>query len=73
MIVFAVAFVLTALVVAVILISVTFRDAAFCPRRETMVDIVGGRCAHRATTCANAPLGCERECIKLSTFTARAS
>jgi hypothetical protein len=72
MTVFAVAFVLTALVVAVILVSATFRDAAFCPRREAMVDIVGGRCAYRAATCANAPLGCERECIKLSDFAARA-
>ena len=72
MIVFAVACVLTALVVAVILISVTFRDTAFCPRRETMIDIVDGRCAYRATTCANAPLGCERECIKVSDFAARA-
>lgn len=72
MIVFAVAFVLTALVIAVILVSVTFRDTALCPRRETMVDIVDGRCAYRTTTCANAPLGCERECIKLSDFGARA-
>jgi CDP-diacylglycerol pyrophosphatase len=72
MMVFAVAFVLTALVVAVLLVSVIFRDAAYCPRRETLVDIVQGRCAFRATTCANAPLGCERECIKLSNFTARA-
>jgi hypothetical protein len=73
MIVFAVAFVLTALVVAVILVSSTFRDSAFCPRRESLVDIVDGRCAFRATTCANAPLGCERECSKLSDFAARAS
>jgi hypothetical protein len=72
MIVFAAAFVLIALVVAVLLISVSFRDAALCPRRETLVDIVDGRCAYRATTCANAPLGCERECIKLSDFSARA-
>jgi len=72
MIVFAVAFVLTALVVAVLLVSVNYRDTAFCPRRETMVDIVDGRCAYRATSCANAPLGCERECIKLSDFAARA-
>ena len=72
MVVFAVAFVLTALVIAVIFVSVTFRDSAFCPRRETLVDIVGGRCAFRATTCANAPPGCERECITLSDFTARA-
>ena len=72
MVVFAVAFVLTALVVAVILVSATFRDSAVCRRRETLVDIVDGRCAFRATTCANAPLGCERECIKLSDFTARA-
>lgn len=50
MIVFAVAFVLTALVVAVILVTSTFRG----------------------TTCANAPLGCERECIKLGDLTARA-
>ena len=66
MIVFAVAFVLTALVVA------AFRDSAFCPRRETLVDMLDGRCALRATTCAKAPLGCERECITLSNFTARA-
>lgn len=72
MMVFAVAFVLTTVVVALILVSVTFRDAAFCPRRETLVDIVDGRCAFRATVCANAPLGCERACIKLSNFTARA-
>jgi hypothetical protein len=72
MVVFAVAFVLTALVVTVILVSAAFRDSAFCRRRETLVDIVGGRCAFRATTCANAPVGCERECIKLSDFTARA-
>jgi hypothetical protein len=72
MIVFAVAFVLTALVVAVIAVSATFRNSAFCPRRETLVDMLDGRCALRATTCANAPLGCERECIKLSNFAARA-
>lgn len=72
MIVFAVAFVLTALVIAVIFASVTYRDTALCPRRETLVEIVDGRCAYRATTCTNAPLGCERECIKLSDFAARA-
>ena len=72
MIVFIVAFVLTALVVAVILLSVTVRDTAFCPRREALVEIVDGRCQYRATTCANAPIGCERECIKLSEYAARA-
>ena len=72
MIVFVVAFVLTALVIAVILVSVTFQNSAFCRRRETLVEIVNGQCVYRATTCANAPLGCERECIKLSDFSARA-
>ncbi len=72
MIVLIIAFVLTALVVAVILVSVTFRDTAFCPRREALVEIVNGRCQFRETTCANAPLGCERECVKLSDFAARA-
>jgi hypothetical protein len=73
MIIFAVAFLLAALVVSVILVSVTFRDAAFCPRRETLVDIVNGRCRVRGTTCAHAPIDCERDCIKLADFAARAS
>lgn len=73
MIVFAVAFVLIALVVAVILVSATLRNSAFCPRRESLVDIVHGRCALRTTTCANAPLGCERECITLGDFAPRTS
>jgi hypothetical protein len=72
MMVFAVAFVLTALAVTVILVSVTFRHTAFCPRRETLVDIVDGRCTYRATTCPDAPVGCERECIKLGDFAGRA-
>jgi hypothetical protein len=73
MIVLAVASVLIALVVAVILVNATLRDMVFCPRRESLVDIVHGQCALRATTCANAPLGCERECITLGDFAARTS
>jgi hypothetical protein len=73
MIVVAVAFVLTALVVAVIVINVMLRDTAYCPRREALVDIVEGRCQYRATTCASAPLGCERDCINVSSLVARAS
>jgi len=72
MIVFAVALVLTALVVAVIFVGVAFRSTAFCPRREALVEIVDGRCQHRAA-CAAAPIGCERECIGLSHFAARAA
>lgn len=72
MIVFAVALVLTGLVVAVILVSAAFRDTAFCPRREALVEIVEGRCRERET-CPAAPLGCERACIKLSDFAARAA
>jgi hypothetical protein len=71
MIVFAVALVLTALVVTVVLVSVAFRDTAFCPRREALVDIVDGRCRQRATTCADAPIGCERDCITVGQFAAR--
>ena len=33
---------------------------------------MNGKGEFRATTCANAPLGCEREFIKLSLFAARA-
>ena len=66
MIAFLVGLVLTALVVVVILASVTFRATAFCPRREALVEIIDGRCEYRATTCAGAPPECERECIKLS-------
>jgi len=73
MIVAAVALVLTILVVAVILVGVTFRNSAFCPRREALVEIVDGRCQYRATTCATAPAGCERECVALSDFAAGVS
>lgn len=72
MTVLIVAFVVTALVLAVVILGSKFRDAAFCPRRETLVEIVDGRCEYRASTCANAPFGCERECIKLSDVAARA-
>jgi hypothetical protein len=74
MIVFAVAFVVTALVLAVIVIGTKFRDSAFCPRRESMVEIVEGQCEYRVSgICANAPPGCERDCVKLSDFAARAA
>jgi hypothetical protein len=74
MIIVAVAFVVTAVVLAVVILGDKFRDSAFCPKRETVVEIVDGRCEFRATAaCANAPLGCERECIKLGDFATRAA
>ena len=66
MIAFLAGLVLIALVVVVILASVTFRGTAFCRRREALVQIIDGRCQYRATTCAAAPPECERECVKLS-------
>jgi hypothetical protein len=54
------------LVAVVIVVSVVVRDTAFCRRRDAFVRIVGGRCEHRATTCANAPAGCEGECVTLA-------
>jgi hypothetical protein len=73
MIVFAVAFAVTALVLAVIVVGTKFRDSAFCPRRESLVKIVDGQCEYRISgLCVNAPLGCERECIELSGFGVRA-
>jgi len=74
MLIFAIAFVVTAVVLAVAILGRTFRVSAFCPKRESVVDIVDGRCEFRATgACANAPSGCERECIELGDFTARAA
>ena len=66
MIEFLVGLVLTALVAVAIVVSVIVRETAFCRRRETFVRIIDGRCEHRATTCANAPAGCERECVSFS-------
>ena len=60
MIAFLAGLVRTALVVIVILTSVTFRATAFCRRREALVEIIDGRCRYQATTCANAPPECER-------------
>ena len=74
MIVFVVTSVLVALVIVAIALRESLRSLAFCPRRETIVDIVGGRCALReAGVCANAPSGCENECIMVSDLAARAS
>jgi hypothetical protein len=73
MVVFAVAFVVTAVVIAVILLGMKFRDTAFCPRRESLVDIVDGRCQYRDTTCTDAPAGCERQCITVDDFASRAA
>ena len=72
MIVIAVALVLTALVVAVVLVSGTFRAGAYCPRREALVEIIDGRCQYRGT-CASAPIGCERECLKIRDLAAHAT
>ncbi len=63
---FLVGLVLTTLVAVVIVASTVFRDTVFCRRRDRFVRIVGGRCEYRATLCANAPAGCEGECVKLS-------
>jgi hypothetical protein len=72
MIVFAVALVVSVVVLAVV-VGTRFRDAAFCPRRESMVEFVDGQCEYRISgICVNAPLGCERECIKLNDIAARA-
>lgn len=72
MLIFAIAFVVTAVVLAVAILGRTFQAFVFCPKRESVVEIVDGRCEFRATeSCANAPAGCERECIKLGNFAAR--
>jgi hypothetical protein len=74
MIVFIVTAVLVALVIVAIALRESLRSLAFCPKRETIVDIVGGRCALRGgDVCANAPLGCENECIMVSDLATRAS
>jgi hypothetical protein len=49
---FLIGSILTVLVVAVILASVTFRDTAYCRRRERVVHIIDGRCQYRANACA---------------------
>jgi hypothetical protein len=71
-------FVITAVLIALVLVAIALRESlrslAFCPKRETIVDIVDGRCALRGgDVCANAPLGCEKECIMVSDLAARAS
>jgi hypothetical protein len=71
-------FVITAVLVALVVVAITLRDSlrslAFCPKRETIVDIIDGRCALRGgDVCANAPLGCENECLRVSDLAARAS
>jgi hypothetical protein len=71
-------FVITAVLIALVLVAIALRESlrslAFCPKRETIVDIVDGRCALRGgDVCANAPLGCENECIMVSDLAARAS
>ena len=74
MVIFVITAVLVALVVVAITLRESFRSLAFCPKRETIVDIVDGRCALRGgDVCANAPLGCENECIMVSDLAARAS
>lgn len=74
MIVFAVALVVSVVVLAVAILGETFRGSAFCPKRETAIELVDGRCEFRATAaCANATSRCERECIKLRDLAARAT
>jgi hypothetical protein len=74
MIIVAISFVACAVVLAVAILGGRFRVSAFCSRRKTMVDIVEGRCEYRATAaCANAPSGCERECIERCDLAARAA
>jgi hypothetical protein len=74
MIIVAISFVVSAVVLVVAILGGRFRVSAFCPKRETMVDIVEGRCEYRATgACANAPVGCERECIERPDVAARAA
>lgn len=74
MLVFVVAAVVVAVVVTAIVLRETLRGVAFCPRRESMVEIVGGRCRDReGAACANAPAGCENECLPVSHLARRAS
>ena len=74
MLVFVVAAVLVAVVVAALVLRETLRGIAFCPRRESMVEIVGGRCRDReGAACVNAPAGCENECVMPSELARRAS
>jgi hypothetical protein len=69
-----VAVALLALVIAALTLRASLRSVAFCPRRETVVEITDGRCTYRAgDVCANAPLGCERECVMLGDLAERAS
>jgi hypothetical protein len=69
-----VAAVLVALVIVAITLRAGLRSVAFCPRRESVVEIVDGRCTWRAgDVCASAPLGCEHECVMLSDLAERAS
>lgn len=74
MIIFVITAVLVALVFVAIALRESLRSVAFCPKREAIVDIVDGRCALRGgDVCANAPLGCEHECILVSDLAARVS
>ena len=70
----AVAAVLVVLILVALTLRASLRTIAFCPKRESVVDIIDGRCALRGgDICANAPLGCEHECVMLSDLAARAS
>jgi hypothetical protein len=65
---------LLVLVIAALTLRASLCSVAFCPRRESVVRIEDGRCTHRAgDVCANAPLGCEHDCVMLSDLAERAS
>lgn len=73
MLVFVVAAVLVALVLTALVVRDKVNSMALCPRRQSVVEIVDGRCRYRTgDVCALAPLGCERECIPLGHLVARA-